>query len=109
MDILESKEVTINGNYYVITAMEAVEGMDFISKVFSGGGSVPPAKDIRQVIVKCVKLGGKPFTEKTYGTHFSRNYDELMKLFEEFMAFNYGEFDPNDGSDTSEEDDTSDK
>lgn len=109
MDILENKEVTVNGNYYVITAMEAVEGMDFISKVFSNGGTIPPAKDIRQVIVKHVKLGGKQFSDKTYGIHFSRNYEELMQLFEEFMVFNFGEFNPNEDSDTLVEDDISEK
>ena len=107
MNVLESKEVTINGNYYVITAMDAVEGLDFITKMISNGGVLPEAKEIRQLVVKYVKLGGKPFTEKSFGTHFSRNYNELQELFEEFMSFNFGDEVPNDGSDTSVEEDTS--
>lgn len=111
MKVLESKEVTINGNYYVFTAMDALDGLDCMNKFMSISG-IPPAADIRNIIVKNVKLGGKAFNEKSFGVHFSRNYEELMQVFEEYMAFNFGEFDPNDGSDTpkdSENEGTSEK
>lgn len=106
MNALEQKEVTINGTYYVITAMGATDGMVFMDKLMNGGGKVP-AEDMRSVVVKTVKIGGKAFTEKTYDTHFARNYDELSQLFEEVMSFNFEGANPNAGGDTSEEGDTS--
>ena len=108
MNALESKEITINGNYYVMTAMEAVEGMDFITNLYASPNGVPSAKDMRAAIIKNVKLGGKAFTEKSYGIHFSRNYEELSELFEAYMDFNYGEYDPNESGDPSESEDTQD-
>jgi hypothetical protein len=106
MNALENKEVTLGENYYVITAMGATDGMVFLDKMINGMGKLPIA-EMKTVIIKYVKLGGKPFTDKLYDTHFSRKYDELNKLFEEIMSFNFGDANPNDGSDTSEEKDTS--
>lgn len=102
METLEQKEVHVDDVYYVFTAMDVVDGLEFMNKLMSAPNGLAPASDIRHVVIKYVKLGGKPFNEKSFGIHFSRKYEHLMKVFEAFMEFNYGEFDPNDGSDTSE-------
>lgn len=106
MNVLENKEVTINGNYYVITAMGATDGMVFLDKMINGDGKLP-VTEMRGVIIKYVKLGSKVITDKIYDTHFSRKYDELNQLFEEIMTFNFEGTNPNDGGDTSVVDGTS--
>lgn len=107
MDILESKEVTVGGQYYVVTAMEAIDGMEFFDELVRNKGMATPRK-IKEVIVKYVRVGGKKFTDKSFDTHFSRKYNDLGELFEQVMEFNFGEELPNDSSDlTKEEQDIS--
>lgn len=102
MKVLENKETTIGDNYYVMTAMGAMDGLDFMNKLFVSGTGTPPAKDIRDVIVKYVKLGGKAFDNKSFDVHFSKKYDELYELFQQFCEFNFGEASPNQPSDTED-------
>ena len=102
MQVLESKEVTVGDQYYVMTAMGAMDGLDFMTKMPSDGG-FPPAEDIRRVLVKYVKMGGKSFTNQSFDIHFSRKYHEIFQLFQEFFEFNFGVEVPNEMSDTEED------
>ena len=101
---LETKDVTVDGNLYVITAMSATDGMEFFSQVqnMMATGQIP-ARQMKEVIIKYVKLGSKKFDEKSYDIHFSRKYDQLNELFAAVMEFNFGEIDPNGGEDDSDE------
>lgn len=101
---LETKEVTIDDNLYIITAMSATDGMEFFSQaqgLLSSG--MIPARQMKELIIKYVKIGSKKFDEKSYDIHFSRKYDRLNELFASVMEFNFGEMDPNAGEDDSEE------
>ena len=88
---LETKDVVINDNMYIITAMSATDGMDFMTTAQDAflDGTIP-AKRMKEIIIKYVSLGNNKFNEKSYDTHFSRKYNVLNELFAEIMEFNFG-------------------
>lgn len=105
IQVLEQKEVEIGGVNYRITAFPAMYGMEVAEQMMGDGFDIKKMKDI---ILKSATYENKAFNDKTFDYHFSRKYNQLNELFAQIMAFNFGELDPNELSDTSESEDTQD-
>ena len=103
MELLEQKDVTIGDCVYDITALPASYGMGVMDRLMGGGDVKFSVTDMKQIILKSVKINNKSLDEKRFDVHFSRKYAEMTELFNEIMSFNFGELDPNDSGDVSEE------
>ena len=97
LSVLEQKEVVINGKLFVIEAMGATEGLEFLTKIVEGAD----AKLIRDTILKTVIYEGSKRDVKWFDRFFSRKYRDVQTLFDEIVEFNLGE-NPKDEGDTSE-------
>lgn len=101
-------EFEINGNHYLITAMDAVFGLQAMNQLAAfAKNDMPPSADfIKEVVIRSVTFQNKAIDEKWFNKHFSRNYAELNALFTKIIEFNFGDSGedglPNEQSDTSE-------
>lgn len=104
---LEQTEKEIGGNRYLITALDALTGLDVMNNISESESKGEPLEPgfIKRVIMKSVTINNKQMTGDVFDKIFSRKYKELSELFGEIVKFNFGEGEdsPNAESDTSEE------
>lgn len=106
--VLEQTTVKVGGVEYLITAFPATAGLVVADKIM--GASVDNKIDpkfVKDVITSSVDYKGRRIDDKTFDYHFSRRYNDVQELFAKIMDFNFGELDPNDGSESLENDDIS--
>lgn len=104
----EQHTVEIDGNNYIITALEATYGLDIFAEVqrLSAKEESPSGLFMKSLICKSVTLNNIQLDGKKFDSHFSRKYNQMFQLFEEIIKFNFGSADeegPNVVSDISEE------
>lgn len=84
LEILEQKEVVIGGEKYLITAMGASEGLEYIPKI----GKETPSM-VKEAIIKYVSHQGVKFDVSRFDKHFSKKYSEIYDLYNEIINFNF--------------------
>lgn len=106
MMVLEQTTVTVGENSYLVTALDATNGLAVMHKMmeFSKNEQAPTAEFMRNLILKSVTVNNKQANEEWFNKYFSRKYHEVYELFTKIQEFNFGteEQDPNEQSDTSE-------
>lgn|SRR5690554_4054061 len=89
----DQTEFTYGENTYVINAMDASFGLEVMNELgkLTANNSSPSASFIKSVVLKSITFNNKAVNEKWFDKHFSRNYGELMALFNRIIEFNFGE------------------
>lgn len=106
---LETKEVTIDGKIYILTAFPATLGLEIQMEMVNlqTQGMAVSASLIEKAISNGACLASAKLDKKLIDKHFARRYQQMMELFYAVMGFNFGdeagEGSPNAESDTSEQ------
>lgn len=106
-NVLEQKEVEIDGKLYILHAFPATLGLEIqmdLMNLQSQGLSVS-ASVVEKAITNGAYLASAKLTKALIDKHFSRKYNQMMELFAAIIEFNFGagEEGPNGQSDTSEQ------
>lgn len=106
-NVLEQKEVTIDGKIYILSAFPATTGLEIQMEMMDlqSQGRAFSASVVEKAITNGAYLGSAKLDKKLIDKHFSRKYNQMMELFAAICEFNFGsgEDGPNDQSDTSEQ------
>jgi len=106
-NVLEQKEVTIDGKLYTLTAFPATLGLEIQMDMMNlqSEGKQASSAVVEKAITNGAYLASAKLTKALIDKHFSRRYGQMMELFMAIMEFNFGagEEGPNEQSDTSEQ------
>ena len=96
------KEIEVGGENFIIKQLPVMVGLEIQHKLMNGG-STPEL--IRETICKGVQKGSASLDEKKFDKLFKGKYKQLYELFNEVLAFNFGDMgdDPLDESEGTEE------
>ena len=95
---LPQEVITIDDVEYLVTAMPATKGLQFMEaqqeSIDSGKADLALMK---QVICAYVCKNGIQITEKSFDIQFSRKFGHLRKLYQAVIEFNFSEVFEQDG------------
>jgi|SRR5690625_529430 len=97
----EFKEISVDGEDYILRLMPAMEGLDFMTRMEKEGmtGAL-----IFKAVRDCVAIGSTTFDEKKFNNHFKGKYGHLMRVVEKVVEFNFPDlYQGNEQSDSEEE------
>lgn len=80
-----TKEVEVQGETFVITALPALKALDLQMKLTNGADGAT----IRDAIIQSVTKDNMAIDAKKFDTMFSGKIAMVMKLFSEIMEFNF--------------------
>lgn len=106
-NIIEQKEVTIDGKIYILTAFPATLGLEIQMEMINlqMQGLTYTSSLVEKAITNGASLASAKLTKALIDKHFSRRYNQMMELFAAIVEFNFGsgEEGPNERSDTSDQ------
>lgn len=93
---LPQENITVDGVEYMITALPATKGLEFLEKYQESLDSgKPDLATMKQIICMTVTKDGKMINDKpgttalSFDVLFARKFGHLRSLFQEVMAYNF--------------------
>lgn len=101
---MEEKIITKGETQYILRLFPTMLGLKIQRKLATIGDGTPEPEVFFEVISAGCTINRIAVTAKKFDEHFKGKYTELMELFYEILAYNFGveEQDPNVESDTAE-------
>lgn len=99
---MDDKIFTKNGTDYKLRLFTTTVGLKIQRKLSMVGPEGPEAEVFFEVLSNGCYINNIAVSQKKFDDHFKGKYGELLEVFSEIIAFNFGEEDPNVGSGTED-------
>lgn len=85
---LPQSVITVDGVDYLVTAMPATKGLQFVETMQDGKADLSTMK---QVICAYVCKDNKSITNESFDVIFARKFEHLGSLYKAVIVYNFGE------------------
>lgn len=95
---LPQEEVTVDDKEYLLTALPATEGLQFLEQhIESIDSGKPDLAVMKKIICKTVSVDGRMFSDKpnkdglSFDIYFARKLGHMRNLFTAVLEYNFGD------------------